>query len=37
VKVGDEVKAIVLGLELEVLAHCAEKVAYMKSAGRLYA
>jgi len=37
VKVGDEVKAIVLGLELEMLAHCAEKVTYMKSAGRLYA
>jgi len=33
--VCDEIKAIVLGLELEVLAHCAEKVAYMKSARRL--
>jgi len=35
--VGDEIKTIVLGLELEVLARCAEKVAYMKSAGWLYA
>ncbi len=37
VVVGDEIEAIMLGLELEVLAHCAEEVAYMKSAGRLYA
>jgi hypothetical protein len=37
VKVGDKIKAIVLSLELEMLAHCAEKVAYMKSAGWLYA
>jgi hypothetical protein len=37
VKVGNEIKTIVLGLELEVLAHCAEKVTYMKSAGWLYA
>jgi hypothetical protein len=37
VVVGNEVKAIVLGLELEMLAHRAKKVAYMKSAGWLYA
>jgi hypothetical protein len=37
VVVGDEVKAIVLSLELEMLTHCAEKVTYMKSAGWLYA
>jgi hypothetical protein len=36
VVVGDEIKAIVLALELEVLTHCAEKVAYMQPAGRLY-
>jgi hypothetical protein len=35
--VGDEIKAIVLGLELQVLAHCTEKVTYMKSARWLYA
>jgi len=35
--VGDEIKTIVLGLQLEMLAHCAEEIAYMKSAGRLYA
>jgi len=35
--IGDEIKTIVLGLELEVLARCAEKVAYMKPAGWLYA
>ena len=36
-EIGDEIKAVVLGLELEVLAHCAEIVADVKSAGRLYA
>jgi hypothetical protein len=35
--VGDEIKTIVLGLQLEMLAHCAEEIAYMKSPGRLYA
>jgi hypothetical protein len=37
VVVSDEIKAIVLCLELEVLAHCAEEVAYMQLTGRLYA
>jgi hypothetical protein len=37
VVVRDKIKAIVLRLELEVLTHCAEKIAYMQSAGRLYA
>jgi len=37
VVVGDEIKAFVLGLELQVLAHCTEKVADMKSARWLYA
>jgi hypothetical protein len=37
VEVGDEIEAIVLCLELEVLAHCAEKVTDVKSAARLYA
>jgi hypothetical protein len=36
VVVSDEIKAIVLALELKVLAHCAEEIAYMQSAGRLY-
>jgi hypothetical protein len=36
VVVSDEIKAIVLRLELEVLTHCAEEIAYMQSAGRLY-
>jgi len=35
--VADEIKAIVLGLKLQVLAHSAEEIAYMKSARRLYA
>jgi hypothetical protein len=35
--VGDEVKAIVLSLKLQVLTHGTEKVAYMKFAGWLYA
>jgi hypothetical protein len=30
--VGDEIKAIVFSLEFEVLAHCTEEVAYVKSA-----
>jgi len=37
VVVGDEIKAIVLGLELQMLAHCTEKVTYMKPARWLYA
>jgi hypothetical protein len=37
VVVGDEIKAIVLALKLQVLTHSAEKVPYMKPAGRLYA
>jgi len=37
VEVGDEIKAIMLDLELQVLAHCTEKVADMKPAGWLYA
>ena len=37
VVVGDEIKAVVLGLEPQVLANCAEEIAYMKSARRLYA
>jgi hypothetical protein len=36
VVVGDEIKTIVLSLELEVLAHCAEEIAYVKPPGRLY-
>jgi hypothetical protein len=36
VVVSDEIKAIVLCLELEVLTHCAEEVAYMQPAARLY-
>jgi hypothetical protein len=34
--VGDEVKAVVLSLKLQVLTHGTEKVAYMKFAGWLY-
>ena len=37
VVVGDEIKAVVVGLELQVLTHCAKEIAYVKSAGRLYA
>jgi hypothetical protein len=37
VEVGDEVKAIVLGLELKMLAHRTEIVSYVKPARRLYA
>ena len=37
VVVGDEIKAVVFCLELEVLAHCAEEVSDMKPSGRLYA
>jgi hypothetical protein len=37
VVVGDEIKAIVLGLEIEMLPHRAEEVAYVKPAGWLYA
>jgi hypothetical protein len=37
VVVGDEIKAIMLGLEFEMLPHRAEKVAYVKPTGRLYA
>jgi hypothetical protein len=37
VVVGNEIKAIMLRLELKVLTHGAEKVPYMKPAGRLYA
>ena len=37
VVVGNEIKAIVLYLELQVLTHGTEKVAYMKPAGWLYA
>ncbi len=36
VVVGDEIKAVVLGLEFEVLTHCAEEIAYMQPAARLY-
>jgi hypothetical protein len=36
VVVGDEIKAVVLTLELEVLTHCAEEIAYMQPAARLY-
>jgi hypothetical protein len=36
VEVSDEIKAIVLRLELEVLTHCAEEIAYMQPAARLY-
>jgi hypothetical protein len=35
--VGNEIKTIMLSLELQVLTHGTEKVAYMKSAGWLYA
>jgi len=35
--VGDEIKAIVLSLQLKVLTHSTEKVANMKFARRLYA
>jgi hypothetical protein len=35
--VSNEIKAVVLCLELQVLTHGTEKVAYMKSAGWLYA
>ena len=37
VVVGDEIEAIVLGLERKVLTHCAEVVADMELAGRLNA
>jgi len=37
VVIGDEIKATMLGLQLQVLTHGAEKIAYMKFAGRLYA
>jgi hypothetical protein len=37
VVVSNKIKAIVLGLELELLTHCTKVVAYMKAAGRLYA
>jgi len=37
VVIGDEIKAIVLGLELQMLTYCAKEIAYMKSARRLYA
>jgi hypothetical protein len=37
VVVGDEIKAIVLGLEFEVLPHRAEEVAYVKPTRWLYA
>jgi len=37
VVVGDEVKAIVLGLEFEMLPYCAEEIAYVKPTGWLYA
>jgi len=36
-EVGNEIKAIVLGLQLKVLTHGTEKVANMKFAGWLYA
>jgi hypothetical protein len=32
VKVGDEIKAIILGLKLQMLAYCAEVIADMKPA-----
>jgi len=32
VKVGDEIKAIVLGLKLQVLTYCAEVIADVKPA-----
>ncbi len=35
--VADEVKTIVLSLQGEVLAHCAEEVADVEKAARLYA
>jgi hypothetical protein len=37
VVVGNEIKTIVLCLELQVLTHGTEKVTYMKPAGWLYA
>jgi hypothetical protein len=37
VEIGNEVETVVFGLELEMLAHCAEIVADVESAGRLYA
>jgi hypothetical protein len=36
-EVGDKIEAVVVGLELQVLAHRAEIVAYMKPPGWLYA
>jgi hypothetical protein len=36
VVIGNEVKATVLSLQLQVLPHGAEIVTYMKFAGRLY-
>jgi hypothetical protein len=35
--IGDEIKAIVIGLELKMLPYGTKKVAYMKPTGRLYA
>jgi hypothetical protein len=37
VVVGNKIKAIVLGLEFEVLAHCAEEITYVKPTRWLYA
>jgi len=37
VEISNEIETIVFGLESEVLAHCAEVVADVESAGRLYA
>jgi hypothetical protein len=37
VVVSNEIKAIVLGLEFEMLPHRAEEVAYVEPTGRLYA
>jgi hypothetical protein len=37
VVIGNKIKAIMFHLELKMLTHGAEKVPYMKSAGRLYA
>jgi hypothetical protein len=36
VVVSDEIKAVVFRLEFEVLTHCAEEIAYMQPAARLY-
>jgi hypothetical protein len=34
--VGNEIKRIMLGLQMQVLAHSTKKIAYMQFAGWLY-